>query len=240
MIDPLFDFFEFFFACMYRNDLLLLVSAYKWRRHFLQDQYKNILDFGVCRECAKRLKNSFFVKKNPNGIHAYRRSTLVERTFNTGQIPHVREMSRLTPIGKTARNTLPTHFSPISVINAIAKVIEKIVLKQLEDHFENTTISKQSGFRNGDSTTLQLYRLVQERSETVDSGEAVGIAFLDSPKALDKIWHNGLLAKLKAYGLSGNSYTWIKYYIKDREQRVELQGGSSHWRTLPAGVSHGL
>ena len=105
---------------------------------------------------------------------------------------------------KTARNTLPTHFRPISVINAIAKVIEKIVLKQLEDHSENTIISKQSGFRNGDSTTLQLYRLVQEWSETV---EAVGIAFLDLQNAFDKIWYNGLLAKLKDYGLSGNSYT---------------------------------
>ena len=116
-------------------------------------------------------------------------------------------MSRVTPIGKTARNTLPTHFRPISVITAIAKVIEKIVLKQLEDHFENTIMSKQSGFRNSHSTTLQLYRLVQERSETVDSGEAVGIAFLDLQKAFDKIWYNGLLAKLKDYGLSGNSYT---------------------------------
>ena len=115
-------------------------------------------------------------------------------------------MSRVTPIGKTARNPLPTHFRPISVIYAIAKVIEKIVLKQLEDHFENTIISKQSGFRNGDST-LQLYRLVQEWSETVDSGEAVGIAFLDLQKAFDKIWHNGLIAKLKAYCLSGNGYT---------------------------------
>ena len=111
----------------------------------------------------------------------------------------------------------PTHFRPISVINAIAKVIEKIVLKQLEDHFENTIISKQSGFCNGDWTTLQLYRLVQEWSETV---EAVGIAFLDLQKAFDKIWHNGLLAKLKAYGLSGNSYTWIKNYIKAESKEL--------------------
>ena len=103
-------------------------------------------------------------------------------------------MSRVTPIGKIGRNTLPTHFRPISVINAIAKVNENIVLKQLEDHFENTIISKQSGgFRNGDSTTLQLYRLVQESSETVDSGEAVGIAFLDLQKHLTGFGTMGFL-----------------------------------------------
>jgi hypothetical protein len=39
-------------------------------------------------------------------------------------------------------------------------------------------------------------------------------------KNFDKVWHRGLLKKLKAYGISGNLLRWFENYLSDRNQRV--------------------
>ena len=75
------------------------------------------------------------------------------RTFKTGQIPQEWKKSRITPIGKNEHNTLPAHSRPIFVINKTAKIVEKIVLKQLERHFENYHIPQPKV--DSDVVTLQ-------------------------------------------------------------------------------------
>ena len=44
--------------------------------------------------------------------------------------------------------------------------------------------------------------------------------FLDIPKAFDKIWHKGLLYKLKSMGISGELYSLLENYLSCRFQRV--------------------
>ena len=51
--------------------------------------------------------------------------------------------------------------------------------------------------------------------------------FLDVSKAFDKDWHDGLLSKLKNYGISGSLFTIIKDFLDSRRQRVVLNGKSS-------------
>ena len=86
------------------------------------------------------------------------------------------------------------------MINTTAKIVEKIVLKQLERHFENIISLNQSGFRRGDSTKWQLYLFVQEKSEAIDRGQLVGITLHHLQEAFDESWHNELLAKLTYMG----------------------------------------
>ena len=63
--------------------------------------------------------------------------------------------------------------------------------------------------------------------------------FLDISKAFDKVWHSGLLFKLKKNGICGNLLNWFTDYLKDRQQRVVVQGQSSNWGTVQAGVPQG-
>ena len=46
--------------------------------------------------------------------------------------------------------------------------------------------------------------------------------FLDISKAFDEVWHDGLLFKLKNYGISGSLFTVIKDFLSSRQQRVVL------------------
>ena len=51
--------------------------------------------------------------------------------------------------------------------------------------------------------------------------------FLDLSKAFDRVWHEGLIHKLKCNGVSGNMLALISSFLTDRKQRVVLNGKTS-------------
>ena len=63
--------------------------------------------------------------------------------------------------------------------------------------------------------------------------------FLDISKAFDKVWHDGLLYKLKCYGVEGGLYNILENYLSNRKQRVVLNGQSSSWLDVNTGVPQG-
>ena len=63
--------------------------------------------------------------------------------------------------------------------------------------------------------------------------------FLDMPKAFDKVWHEGLLFKLKQNGINGELLNLLKSYLANRNQRVLLDGSESGWGIVESGVPQG-
>ena len=70
-------------------------------------------------------------------------------------------------------------------------------------------------------------------------GKEVRMVFLDISKAFDKVWHKGLLYKLESLGVRDPLLKWIKSYLTGRKQRVIIDGQSSDWREIEAGVPQG-
>ena len=64
--------------------------------------------------------------------------------------------------------------------------------------------------------------------------------FLDISKAFDKVWHEGLVFKLKTYGVEGNLLKLLENYLTDRQQRVVLNGQASSWKNIYADVPQGF
>jgi hypothetical protein len=65
------------------------------------------------------------------------------------------------------------------------------------------------------------------------------MVFLDVSKAFDKVDHDGLLHKLESIGISGPLLKWFKSYLSGRRQRVVINGQSSSWEYVNAGVPQG-
>ena len=79
-------------------------------------------------------------------------------------------------------------------------------------------------FIPGCSTVTQLLELYHNFSCALDEGMDVGVVYLNISKAFDKVWHRGLLFKLKQFGIQGNILRWFSSYLSDRSQRVLING----------------
>ena len=99
----------------------------------------------------------------------------------------------------------------------------------------------QSGFRPSNSCINQLLVITHEIFEAFDCNPSLEVrsVFLDISKAFDKVWHEGLLYKLKSMGISGELYNLLENYLLGRFQRVVLNGQASSWRPVLAGVLQG-
>ena len=105
---------------------------------------------------------------------------------------------------------------------------------------ENDLISlNQSGFKPGDSCINQLLSITHEIYKSFDDGWEVRGVFLDISKAFDKVWHQGVILKLKQNGISGNLLKIVENFLSNRYQRVVLNGLISGRAAVNAGVLQG-
>ena len=65
------------------------------------------------------------------------------------------------------------------------------------------------------------------------------VVFCDISKAFDRVWHKGLLCKLKAAGITGATLRWFTDYLNGRKQRVVIPGAMSDWAYIKTGVPQG-
>ena len=120
------------------------------------------------------------------------------------------------------------------------KIFEKVVFNRIYDFLLNERLLKpnQSGFRLSDSRINQLLAITHEIFESFDCNRSLEVRslFLDISKAFGKFWHRGLLYKRKSMGISSELYDLIEDYLSGRFQRVILNGQTSSWRSILAGI----
>ena len=157
--------------------------------------------------------------------------------------PDLWKLANVTPIFKKENKQLVKNYRPISLLPICGKLFEKIVFNNLYLYLNsNNLITKnQSGFRPGDSTTNQLLYLVNAIHEAFEDKTCLEVrsVFLDISKAFDKVWHEGLLFKLKQNGISGSLLTLLGSYLQNRKQRVVLNGFHSDYASIESGVPQG-
>ena len=119
--------------------------------------------------------------------------------------------------------------------------MEGIINTQLRSHlFKNNLIhNHQFGFRPKCSTLDALSLATQKWEDALDRGKEVRVVSLDISRAFDKVWHPGLIAKLKAAGIGGNLLSWLISFISGRSQRVVIDGQQSSSLPVGAGVPQG-
>ena len=73
-------------------------------------------------------------------------------------------------------------------------------------------------------------------ARTFNRSGATRAAALDISKAFDRVWHAGLLLKLKSYGISGQIFGLISSFLSNKRLRVVLDGKSSQEYPVNVGV----
>ena len=142
---------------------------------------------------------------------------------------------------KKGDKQLVKNYRPISLLPITGKIFERLLYNQMFEFFiRNDLISQnQSGLKPGDSCINQLLAITHEIYKSFDACLDVRAVLLDISKAFDKVWHQGLHYKLKQNGISGNLLETLTLTLKDRKQRVVLNGQNSSWANVEAGVPQG-
>ena len=117
------------------------------------------------------------------------------------------------------------NYRPISLLPICGKVFEKLIFNEICKFLFNELISpNQSGFKPGDSCINQLLAITHGIYKSFDDGFEVRGVFLDISKAFDKVWHEGLIFELKQNGISDNLLNLFCDFLRNRKQRVLING----------------
>jgi hypothetical protein len=168
-------------------------------------------------------------------------TNLFNKSFEMAMVPRQWKQSNICPIHKKEDKTNIKNYRPISLLSCIGKAQERVVYLHLYKYLQKNSLLtwKNSGFRELDSAINQLLFITDKIYKALESGKEVCMVFLDVSKAFDRVWHSGLLYKLKSLGIEGSLLNWLENYLQDRKIRVTINGQCSGWRDTNAGVPQG-
>ncbi len=133
------------------------------------------------------------------------------------------------------------NYRPISNLPFTAKILERTVTTQLQDHLQNNNLFEpfQSGFRSKHCTETALVKITNDLLRAADSGLLSILILLDLSAAFYTISHPVLLERLAGTGVTGTALKWFNSYLTDRKQFVQMKNIKSFSSPLHHGVPQG-
>jgi hypothetical protein len=166
---------------------------------------------------------------------------LINATLRTFHVPALWKTSEIIMIHKAGKPpSEPSSYRPISLTPVLSKLWERIFLARLNPCLDMDQIipDHQFGFRKKHSTIEQVHRVYSTIRQSLESKKYCSAAFLDVQQAFDRVWHKGLLCKIKSY-LPHCFFPLMESYLSDRKFRVKLGDARSSLLTCRAGVPQG-
>ena len=182
----------------------------------------------VLRECASPITESI--------------TYLFNLSIRTSKFPCDWKNAVVTPIFKRrGRESDPSNYRPVSLLPSLGKVLDAIQSEHLLSYLNsNHLLNKhQFGFLPRRSTVTQLAYVVDTWLRDLDNGNQISAIFMDFQKAFDRVWHTGLVHKLRTLGVLPNSVSWISSFLTNRTIAVRVGSCLSSQHTISAGVPQG-
>lgn len=166
-------------------------------------------------------------------------------TFNcilrTGYYPEMWKLSQIIMVPKPGKDpTVVSSYRPISLLSILSKLFEKMLMAKIQTIAEHYRIvpEHQFGFRKKHGTTEQVHRLVSHIWKTFEEKQYCSAVFLDVAQAFDKVWHEGLVYKVRKL-LPSNLHPILTSYLHNRKFVVKYKSFSSERNPINAGVPQG-
>ena len=133
------------------------------------------------------------------------------------------------------------NYRSVSLLSICRKIFERFIFNEMFNFFlaNNLLAPNHSSFKQGESCIHQLLSITHEIYSSFDDGFKLRSVFLDISKAFDKVLHEGIIFKLKQSGISDDLQNILSDFLRNRKQRVTLNGQSSSWTNVNSGVPQG-
>lgn len=164
---------------------------------------------------------------------------LFNLSLSTGVFPKRWKTSSITPIFKSGSRMNVTNYRGISILPTLGKFFESLVTDILATQLRPIISTSQHGFLKGRSTITNLTEFTHIVSNIIESGLQLDVVYTDFSKAFDKINHTLLLAKLAKLGIHSSLLDWLRSYLSDRQQYVNIHNVRSGTFNVLSGVPQG-
>lgn len=161
--------------------------------------------------------------------------------LRTGYYPLLWKVAQIILIPKPGKPVEEVKsYRPISLLSVMSKVFEKLLLDRLQPILVEKQLipNHQFGFRQQHATTEQIHRVCNSINKALEEKQYCSAAFLDVSQAFDKVWHTGLLYKIRKV-LPLNYFLILKSYLSDRHFLVKVKDQCTNLYPINAGVPQG-
>ena len=151
------------------------------------------------------------------------------------------KIARVTPTYRSEGSSDVSNYRPISVLPCFSKILERIIYNRLYKYLiKNNILYFQFGFQNGHSTDHAVVQLVDQKIESFENDKYTLAVFIDLSKVFDTVGHSILLKKLELYGITDRNHGWVKSYLSNRRQFVQInEKEKTSLETISCGVPQG-
>ena len=168
-------------------------------------------------------------------------SHIFNLSLTQGIFPSKLKTSRTVPIFKGGDKLNCNNYRPISLLNNLSKILEKIVSIQLVNHLETNNIlyEHQYGFQKNKSTEQNLIQAFNFIGNSLNENKYCIGVFFDLKKAFDVCSFDVLIMKLEKMGIKGTALQWFKSYLENRKQFVDINGNFSSEKDIISCILQG-
>ena len=144
---------------------------------------------------------------------------IFNQCIDTGSFPLEWRKVNIVLIHKKDDKQCLQNYRPVSLLPICGKILERLIFNQMFSFLiENNLISSnQSGFKPRDSCTKLRLSITHEIYKSFHNEFEVRGVFPDISKAFDKVWHEGIIFKLKQNGISSKLLSVLSDFLKDRK-----------------------
>ena len=131
------------------------------------------------------------------------------------------------------------NYRAVSNFSFLSKVLERVVVNQLNSHINssNTSNQYQSAYGKFHSIETALLKIHNDILTSMDAGKVTTLTLLGLSAAFDTIDHTIFLKRLDDwFGVTRKGHDWFKSYLTDRCQRIKLGDCLSSKADLKFGV----
>ena len=167
---------------------------------------------------------------------------LVNKCFENSVLPNCLKKAVIIPLYKKGDPKVAENYRPISLLPTIGKRIEKLVQKRMLNFLEKFKLQNknQFGFRPKKCTVEALVSFIESVRQYWEDGiTETKAVFIDLKKAFDTVKHTIPLDKLKNLGLRGHMRSFLKSYLRKRQQCVNSGIVYSNFAEVDYGVPQG-
>ena len=132
---------------------------------------------------------------------AYPLCHLINESIKAGIFATTEKVAKVTPVYKSEAHSLFDNYRPVSALNILSKILEKVIAQQITTYLENNELllKHQYCFRKNKRTQDAAIYLHDHICQKMNRKIVTGALYIDLRKAFDTFSHSCLLSKLPYY-----------------------------------------